>query len=177
MSSLGLDFEVRPSNVDEVTDPGLSPENNSLAIARAKARHVARQHPGHYVLGADTIVVLDGELLGQPRDEADALKMLQILRGRTHQVITGVVLIAPDSREYQSSCVSEVHIKDLPDDKLQSYIQTGEPMDKAGSYAIQGEGSTLVESWQGSFSNIVGLPLEALTDLFNQAGFPMPHRN
>ena len=177
LRSLGLDFEVSPSKVDEITDSERSPEQNATNIARDKARWVARQNPGSYVLGADTMVVLDQEIIGQPADEEDAYRILSKLAGKQHRVITGVVLIAPETEEYETVVVSTVTLKSISENEIRSYIETEEPLDKAGAYAIQGEGSFLVESWDGSYSNIVGLPLEALTDLFQQAGFPIPQKN
>ncbi len=177
LRSLGLDFAVTPSQAKETTDPGQSPEQNATRIARDKARWVARQHPGKYVLGADTMVVLDQEIIGQPADEKDACRILSKLSGRQHKVITGVVLITPEAGEYETVVVSKVTLKSASENDIRSYVATGEPLDKAGAYAIQGEGSTLIESWEGSHSNIVGLPLEALTDLFQQAGFPVPRKN
>ncbi len=176
LRSLGLEFEVSPSKVDEITDPEQSPEQNATNIARAKARWVARQNPGSYVLGADTMVVLDREIIGQPTDEEDACRILSKLTGKQHRVITGVVLISPETQEYETVVVSRVTLKSVSENEIRSYIATGEPLDKAGAYAIQGEGSFLVESWDGSWSNIVGLPLEALTGLFQQAGFPVPKK-
>jgi septum formation protein len=177
LRSLGLEFEVSPSRVEEITDPGQSPEQNATKIARDKARWVARQNPGCYVLGADTMVVLDREIIGQPTDEEDACRILSKLAGKQHRVITGVVLITPEAQEYETAVVSTVTLKPVSENEIRSYIATGEPLDKAGAYAIQGEGSFLVEAWEGSWSNIVGLPLEALTGLFQQAGFPDPKEN
>jgi septum formation protein len=177
LRSLGLEFTVSPSHVDEITDPEQSPEQNAAKIARDKARWVARQNPGSYVLGADTMVVLDQEIIGQPTDGEDAYHILSKLMGKQHRVITGVVLITPETQEYETAVVSTVSIKTVSENEIRSYIATGEPLDKAGAYAIQGKGSFLVESWEGSYSNIVGLPLETLTDLFQQAGFPVPKKN
>ena len=177
LCSLGLEFEVSPSHVDEITDPERSPEQNATNIARDKAEWVARQNPGSYVLGADTMVVLDQEIIGQPTDEEDAYRILSKLAGKQHRVITGVVLITPEAEEHEAAVVSTVTIKTVPESEIRSYIATGEPLDKAGAYAIQGKGAFLVESWEGSYSNIVGLPLEALADLFQQAGFAIPKKN
>ena len=177
LQSLGLVFEVSPSKVEEITDPGQSPEQNAVKIARDKARWVARKNPGSYVLGADTMVVLDREIIGQPADEEDAFRILSKLAGKQHRVITGVALITPEAKEYETAVVSTVSIKTVAESALRSYIATGESLDKAGAYAIQGQGSFLVESWEGSWSNIVGLPLEALTGLFQKAGFPVPKKD
>ena len=177
LRSLGVAFEVSPSKVEEITDPEQSPEQNATNIARDKALGVARQNSGSYVLGADTMVVLGREIIGQPKDEEDACRILSKLAGKQHRVITGVVLITPEAEEYKIAVASTVSIKSISENEIRSYIATGEPLDKAGAYAIQGEGSFLVESWEGSYSNIVGLPLEALTGLFQQAGFPVPKKN
>jgi septum formation protein len=177
LRSLGVEFEVSPSKVDEITDPEQSPEQNATNIARDKAHWVARHYPGSYVLGADTMVVLDQEIIGQPTDEKDACRILSKLTGKQHRVVTGVVLITPEAQEYETAVISTVTLKSVSENEIRSYIATGEPLDKAGAYAIQGEGSFLVESWEGSYSNIVGLPLEALTGLFQQAGFPVPEKN
>jgi septum formation protein len=177
LQSLGVEFEVSPSKVEEITDPEQSPEQNAIHIARDKARWVARQNPDSYVLGADTMVVLDQEIIGQPTDEKDACRILSKLVGKQHRVITGVVLITPAAEEYETAVISTVSIKSVSENEIRTYVATGEPLDKAGAYAIQGEGSFLVECWEGSWSNIVGLPLEALTGLFQQAGFPVPEKN
>ena len=174
LRSLGLDFEVTPSKVEEITDPEQSPEQNATKVACDKARWVARHNPDSYVLGADTMVVLGEEIIGQPTDEEDACRILSKLAGKQHRVITGVALITPETKEYTTAVVSTVSIKPVSENEIRSYVATGEPLDKAGAYAIQGEGSFLVESWEGSWSNIVGLPLEALAGLFQQARFPVP---
>jgi septum formation protein len=177
LRSLGLEFEVSPSRVEEITDPQLSPEDNACKVARDKARWVAQRYPGCYVLGADTMVVLGREIIGQPANEEDAARILFKLAGKQHRVITGVVLITPEAEEFETAVVSMVSIKSVSENEIRSYIATGEPMDKAGAYAIQGEGSFLIESREGSWSNIVGLPLEALSDMLHQAGFPVPKNN
>jgi septum formation protein len=177
LRSLGLEFEVSPSKVEEITDPEQSPEQNATKIARDKARWVAQKNPGSYVLGADTMVVLDQEIIGQPDDEEDAYRILSKLAGKQHRVITGVVLITPENEQYETAVVSTVSIKSASEKEIRAYIATGEPLDKAGAYAIQGEGSFLVEAWEGSWSNIVGLPTEALTGLFHKIGFPVPGKN
>ena len=177
LRSLGLEFEVSPSKVDEITDPEQSPEQNATNIARDKARWVARHNPGSYVLGADTMVVLDQEIIGQPADEEDACRILSKLTGKQHRVITGVVLITPEAEEYETAVVSTVTLKTVSENEIRSYIATGEPLDKAGAYAIQGRRLLPGRILGGSWSNIVGLPLEALTDLFQQAGFPVPKKS
>ncbi|MGP0628377.1 Maf family protein [Nitrospina sp. 32_T5] len=167
-----LKFEIIPASVDEVTDPTLPPEENVKALAYQKAEHVARTHPGSFVLGADTIVVLEDRLLGKPQNVKDAEAMLNELSGRAHRVITGVALIDPEGVHSGHAEVSTVLIKKLDLETIRRYIEGGEPMDKAGAYAIQGVGAELVESWSGSWTNIVGLPVEAVSRLLKQAGFP-----
>ena len=120
------------------------------------------------------MVVLGREIIGQPADAEDACRILLKLAGKRHRVVTGVVLITPDGEEHETTVASTVAIQSVSREEIRSYVATGEPLDKAGAYAIQGKGSFLVESWEGSKSNIIGLPLEALTALFRQAGFPLP---
>lgn len=174
LRKLGLEFDIIPASVDEITQPDRSPEDNALALARLKAQHVARQHPGTFVLGADTLVVLDDTLLGKPNDRQDAERMLGQLSGRTHRVISGVALIDDRGVPWQQAGVSHVTLKPVTAETIRSYIATGEPMDKAGAYAIQGKGAELIESWSGSWTNIVGLPVETVCQLLQQAAWPHP---
>lgn len=174
LKGLGLKFEIIPASVEETLHPHRSPEENAVAIAAEKASHVARDNPGAYVLGADTLVALNGSLLGKPRNARDAERMLHQLSGRAHKVITGVVLIDHQGVHWEQAVTSTVHIKPLDDAAIQEYIATGEPMDKAGAYAIQGRGADLVASWSGSWSNIVGLPTDTVCSLLEQAGYPLP---
>ena len=163
------EFQVIPSEVEEVFSGDRTPGDNAVAIAREKAQWVADRNPGHCVLGADTIVVLNDEIIGKPKDEEQAYKILKRLSGKIHRVITGVALVGDDVLE--EACVSTVSIKPLTNQEIYSYIQSGEPMDKAGAYAIQGKGAFMVKAYEGSFSNIVGLPLETVRKLLNLAGF------
>jgi septum formation protein len=157
-------FTVEASGVDEQPPPGLRPADAIRAIARAKARAVAaRRPPGSaVVLGADTEVVLDGQLLGKPADAAAATAMLGRLRGRTHEVITAVVLVAAGpGREAGEVVVSRVTMAAYDDAAVAAYVATGEPFDKAGSYAVQGLGAQLVAGVDGCLTNVIGLPVEA----------------
>ena len=163
------EFQVIPSEVEEVFSGDRTPGDNAVAIAREKAQWVADRNPNHCVLGADTIVVLNDEIIGKPEDEEQAYKILKRLSGKIHSVITGVALVGDDVLE--EACVSTVSIKPLTNQEIYSYIQSGEPMDKAGAYAIQGKGAFMVKAYEGSFSNIVGLPLETVRKLLNLAGF------
>ena len=152
---------MRPSGISEDA-PALPPAEAVLAIARAKARAVAGALPAGsaVVLGADTEVVLDGRLLGKPTDAADATRMLGELRGRTHEVITGVAHVeAGPGREATATVVSRVTMADYDADAVAAYVASGEPFDKAGGYAVQGLGGRLVARVEGCYSNVVGLPV------------------
>ena len=162
-------FLVVPSEVDEVCSPNLSPEENAIALGRKKADWVADRHPRHLVIGADTLVVLKNEIIGKPTDVEDACRILRRLNGREHKVITGVAVV--HSKTLSAASVSRVRIKPLTQNEIASYVNSGEPMDKAGAYAIQGQGSFLVESYEGSYSNIIGLPVEMLKDLLQKSDF------
>lgn len=162
-------FDVIPSSVEEIFQSNLNPRENAIAVALAKALDVAKNHPGHFVIGADTIVVLDEKIIGKPKDADDARNILKRLSGKKHQVITGVVVV--HSETMKDAGVSEVNIRVLNDDEIVRYVETGEPMDKAGAYAIQGKGAFMVESYSGSYSNIVGLPLDTVRTLLEQAGY------
>ena len=162
-------FLVIPSEVEEVCSSNLSPEKNAMVLGRKKAEWVANRHPRHWVIGADTLVVLKNEIIGKPANIDDAFQILRRLSGREHNVITGVAVV--HSNTLSAVTVSKVRIKSLTDNEIVSYVNSGEPMDKAGAYAIQGEGASLVEGYEGSYSNIVGLPINTLKDLLQKAGF------
>ena len=163
-------FEVIASEIDETLDAVPLPD----AVARLalrKARAVAASRSDAVVLAADTEVVIDGRALGKPADAADAAAMLRTLRGRTHEVMTGVALVAAGGTQHASETViSRVAMADYPDAALDAYVATGEPLDKAGAYAIQGRGSVLVAAFEGSRSNIVGLPLATTATLLRRFG-------
>jgi len=143
-----------------------------IAVALAKARAVARQQTGPaVVLGADTEVVLDGRYLGKPADVPDALRILQALRGRTHEVITGVALVeSPGGHEETAAVVTRVTMTNATDEDLAAYVATGEPLDKAGAYAVQGRGSLLIDRIDGCYTNVVGLPVETTRRLLQRWG-------
>jgi septum formation protein len=164
---LGLPVVVAPSEVQEIALPREVPAAYARRLARAKARAV----PGEYVLGADTIVVVDGEVLEKPRDEADALAMLRRLQGRRHEVITAICLIA-GGVEYEAADTTAVFFRAADDATLRRYVATGEPMDKAGGYGIQGFGAALVERIEGDFFSVMGLPVRLVIDLLERAGRP-----
>ncbi len=154
---MGLDFEVRTSSAPEDHDPFLPPEEIVMLLAGRKAEKVAEEYRNELVLGADTIVVLDGKILGKPRDREEAVSMLKSLSGRTHLVYTGVCLVKGNVRRsfFERSSVT---FYPLSDDEINAYVATGEPMDKAGAYGIQGRGCLLVKEISGDFYNVMGLP-------------------
>ncbi len=161
LSLAGVPLEVRESRVAEEVVPGEDAENFTRRIARRKAENVAANLPaGRFVLGADTTVVLDGEILQKPRDAADAARMLSRLSGRTHRVLTAVTVLCtgPEAREEILES-SEVTFRELGPALIAGYVRTGEPLDKAGAYGVQGRAALLVRSIRGSYTNVVGLPL------------------
>jgi septum formation protein len=172
LSQLGLALDVRPAHADESLRPGERPRDYVLRVAREKARAV----PGELVLGADTAVVLGDEVLGKPASEADARRMLRALSGTAHEVLTAVVVrrAAAPARELEAVVSTQVRFAPLGAREIDWYVATGEPLDKAGAYAIQGAGGAFVLSVEGSVSNVVGLPLAETTALLRQAGLPMP---
>ena len=164
------DFRVIPSEFDEsLVPPDLGPADHVLYSALMKARDVAETHRDSLVIGADTIVVVDGTVLGKPANRADAIRMLDMLSGRTHEVYTGVALIR-DGVECTGAECTEVDFADLGDEIIVRYVDTGEPLDKAGGYAIQGKGVVLIESIRGCYPNVVGLPLSMLSNLLKEFG-------
>ena len=161
MREAGYDARIIPADIDESALPGEGPFELVERLARAKAEAVATGHaePGEAVVAADTIVALDGALLGKPSDEADASRMLHALSGTTHQVATGVCIVRDDGTESFVD-ITNVTFYELSDAEIEAYIATGEPMDKAGAYGIQGQhGRMLVEKIDGDFYNVVGLPI------------------
>jgi septum formation protein len=180
LRNAGIPFSVCPANIPEAPRPGESPRECAERLAREKALAVWLQRPADVVLGADTIVVVDGEILGKPRDEGDAKRMLRLLAGRTHQVTTGVCLAGPSVRtgnrkletgfEDTSSETTLVTMIPLTDEDIRSYIATGEPMDKAGAYAIQGIASRWIPRIEGDYFNVVGLPVALVYRMLQQNG-------
>ncbi len=166
LAEAGIAFESVPSGADETPPPGVGPEEAVLAVARRKARSVARARPRDLVLAADTEVVLDGELLGKPGDRATAVLMLRRLSGRSHRVLTGVVLLRPGADVDAERVVeSTVTFRVLGESEIEEYADCGEGWDKAGGYAIQGRAGRFVTSVRGPFDNVVGLPVEAVREM------------
>lgn len=174
LSSVGIKFRVEPSNVDEEPIVDESPQEHVSRLASAKAKEVAgrvKQGDEVWVLGADTIVIIDGELLGKPEGRVEALHMLKKLSGRMHKVITGYSIYNPSrDEEIKRAVETTVKFKDLTDDEITGYVASGEPMDKAGAYAIQGLGAFMVEEIKGSYSNVVGLPVCQVVNDLEEAG-------
>ena len=162
-------FRIVPSKIDEVCDINLSPEENAILLGRKKAAWVAKEYPHNLVIGADTMVVLENKIIGKPTDAENARQILRQLSGQEHKVITGVAVV--HLKIFSAVSISHVRIKALTQNEINSYVESGEPMDKAGAYAIQGEGSFLVESYSGSYSNIIGLPMDLLKDLLQKLNF------
>jgi septum formation protein len=180
LRNAGIQFTVQPTHVDEQPQPGESPRDCAERLAREKALAAFRQHPDKPVLGADTIVVVNNEVLGKPRHQADAMRMLRLLSGRTHQVITGVCLMGPGRRtgnqklgtgfEDTRSETTLVTMTTLTEDDIRSYVASREPTDKAGAYAIQGKASRWIPRIDGDYFNVVGLPVALVWRMLRQHG-------
>jgi septum formation protein len=167
LEMLGLEVVVQPSAVQEIPLPRERPVDYARRLARDKARAV----PGELVLGADTIVVIDDEILEKPADDADALRMLRRLAGRRHEVVTSICLLA-SGRELESTDTTAVYFRPADDEWLRAYVATGEPRDKAGAYGIQGYGAALVTRIEGDFFGVMGLPIRLVLELLAEAGRP-----
>jgi len=181
----GIAFQVHAAHINEDQIAGEDAREYAIRLSREKAQAVAAHYPRSYVLGADTIVVVDGEVLGKPKDHADAARMLRVLSARGHEVTTAVSLVAPDAvaprtvapgtvapgtRVETRACTTKVYFRELTEDEIQQYVASGEPMDKAGAYAIQGGASRWADRIEGEWSNVVGLPLSLVTDLLRTNG-------
>jgi septum formation protein len=180
LRNAGLDFLVQPANVVEEILPGEAPETCAERLARSKAYAVFNQRPLHQsqcaVLGADTIVVVDGEILGKPTDQLDATRTLRLLSGRDHLVTTGICLVTPPHPSGQGSHQEDVRhettrvtMSKLTDAEIAAYVATGQPMDKAGAYAIQGQASRWIPRIEGCYFNVVGLPISLVYRMLREA--------
>ena len=172
LTQIGLSFLVRPADIDETPASDESAEHYVERLAREKALAGSAFGPGSLVIGSDTSVVLDGRILGKPANADDAACMLEALSGQTHQVLTAVAVACKGSCE---SClvVTDVRFRELSSPEIEAYVATGEPMDKAGGYGIQGRGGIFVEELRGSYSAVVGLPLQETAALLAGAGYPV----
>ncbi|HEX3533404.1 MAG TPA: Maf family protein, partial [Gemmatimonadaceae bacterium] len=166
---IGIEHEVRPANIDESMRPRENPRRHAERLAREKATAIAKRDPDLITIAADTIVVVNRKVLGKPKDAADAARMLALLSGREHVVTTAVAVSR--GRKLRSA-VEEVRVKfrRLRDDEIDAYIATGEPMDKAGAYGIQGFGATIVERIEGDYFAVMGLPIVRLIGLLRDVG-------
>ena len=163
LEQIGLDFEVIPSTVPETWNPGLSPAAIAQTLARRKAEEVARRISSGLVIGADTLVVLDETILGKPADRPEAVQTLKALSGKPHDVITALAVMEVESRRIIVEAEStRVYFKEIPNREIEAYVDTGEPMDKAGAYGIQSKGILFVRRIEGCYTNVVGLPIPRL---------------
>ncbi|MBO6177723.1 MAG: septum formation inhibitor Maf [Selenomonadaceae bacterium] len=167
LEQIGEEFVVKVSEAEEVKSAN-SPLELAEKNAKLKALAVAKEHREYPVLGADTIVVLDGKIYGKPKDEQDARQMLKSFSGRVHEVLTGICLVK-DEKIYSKTVRTEVTFGEMTEKEIEEYIATKEPMDKAGAYAIQGKAARFIKCINGSFSNVVGLPLHELNELLKEA--------
>jgi septum formation protein len=176
-----ISFTVQPADINEAPLAGEAPRDCAERLAREKALAVSQRQPQQFVLGADTIVVVDDTILGKPRNEDDAARMLRMLSGRTHAVITGVCLVGrkeasgqwPAASQEEAETASEttlVTMCEISDEEIRDYVATGEPMDKAGAYAIQGIASRWIPRIQGDYSNVVGLPVALVYGMLRERG-------
>jgi septum formation protein len=162
-------FRVEPAHVPEEHTVGEDPQAYAIRLATEKARTIAAEHSSDFVLGADTIVLCDAHILEKPSDEADAARMLRLLSGRTHEVTTGVCLCGPRTEIVESE-TTRVTVAELSDEDIADYVHTGEPMDKAGSYGIQGMFSRWVTGIEGDYFNVVGLPIARVCGMLKRTG-------
>lgn len=167
----GIDAEIQPANVDEHIKPGEAPETYVRRVAEAKGRAVSERAPGRHVLAADTVVVVDGQILGKPANPDEADRMLRMLSGRTHLVISGVCLMRDGQAIVETEvAVTAVEFAPVSPAEITWYVASGESMDKAGGYAIQGLASRFVTRIAGSYTNVVGLPIAVVYRMCTQAG-------
>lgn len=169
LGSLGISFEICPADVDEHID--LPADMAVFSLSRRKADAARRLHPGRWILAADTLVSADKRILGKPSDREEACRMLRFLSGRTHQVYTGVTVISPDGRSFTEVDTSDVTFDRIGEEEIRSYVDSGEPMDKAGAYAIQGGAAKWISRLEGSPSGVIGLPLCLVRKLLREAGY------
>ena len=171
LTQAGLPFEIHVPHVDETCN---LPARDAVAeLSRRKAQACVSAFPGRYILASDTLVCLDDVALGKPRDDGDAVRMLTALSGRTHDVFTGVTVLSPAGDVFTDVDGARVSFCTIPAEEIQSYVRSGEPMDKAGAYAIQGRAGIWVDRVEGSVSAVIGLPLSLLRRLLLQAGYPL----
>ena len=171
LSMTGIPFVIDAPEVDESC--ALPPREAVMELSRRKALAGAALHPGKVILAADTLVAVDDAALGKPHDEADAFRMLRLLSGRWHQVYTGVSVVDAVGNVHSAVDGTEVHFCEMSDEDIRRYIATGEPMDKAGAYAVQGAAGLWIDKLEGSHTNVIGLPLSLTRELLEGCGLPM----
>ncbi|MCQ2420236.1 MAG: Maf family protein [Clostridia bacterium] len=169
---LGVDFTIETADIDEHMDPALPAKQEVMRVSALKAAKIADLHPDDLVIASDTIVVVDGKILGKPRDEADAFSMLRLLSGRGHEVMTGLCVRQADC-EVRDAVITKVFFRELSDAEIRAYIATGEPMDKAGAYGIQGKASIFVTGIEGDYFSVMGLPVSRLCQVLRTFGIPV----
>jgi len=167
LRAVGWDFETRPANIDETRGDSEDAITYVKRLAREKAETIAGVDPQNLVLGADTVVVVDGEIMGQPGDDPKAQWMLKTLSGKWHEVLTGVALLRGEQAIVDHEC-TRVRFADLSEEEIEWYVSTGEPHDKAGAYAIQGLGGVFIEEIEGDYFNIVGLPVRLVYEMLRR---------
>ena len=171
LEMLGIQHLVDPADIDEAIEPGESPEQAAIRLAREKAASVSERYSGRAVLAADTLVVLGEAILGKPASAADAERMLERLSAREHRVVTAVALVR-DKEMWEACDITRVWFRKLHPEIISAYVQTGEPLDKAGAYGAQGYGAVLIDRIEGDFFGVMGLPLRLVSDLLDSAGIP-----
>ena len=173
---MDIPFEVIESHVQEVPPVGATPEELVMALAEQKARAVFEQHPNDCVIGADTVVDLDGRVLGKPHTPERAKEYLHLLQGRSHIVYTGICVLTPGHRDVRSAR-TDVTFRPMSDEEIDWYVGTGDPLDKAGSYGVQGPASLFVDHLEGNYFNIIGMPAPTLYEmLLNARVIDQQHR-
>ena len=172
LAALGIPFEIDPARIEEDVHAGETAERAASRLAAEKAAEVAARHPGVWVLAADTLVVFDRSILGKPVDDEDARRILRLLSGKEHRVVTAVCLRRHGDPAKEIVEESRVRIAPLSEEEIRWYVGTGEPRDKAGAYAVQGLGARFIESVSGSYSNVMGLPARGVYRLMRDAGDP-----
>jgi septum formation protein len=171
LKQLGLKFEVDPSLEQEMTEPGVPPPQLAANMALAKARTVANRHPDAIIIAADSFIAIEGRILGKPHTPDEARRMLGDLSGRPHAAITGLAVVdTATGRVFSRPTETKVYMKRLTHEEIDTYVNTGEPLDKAGAYAIQGRGAVFIEKIEGDYTNVVGLPLSVLAGALKDFG-------
>ena len=171
LAKLGIPFEVVTTGVSEDVEPGTAPKDMVEMLAKRKAGAVADTQTSGLIIGSDTTIAFEGKILGKPTAQEDAKNILRALRGKRHQVFSGIAVIDAGSKRVETTAViTDIKMCDYSDEEIDDYVATGEPMDKAGAYAIQGKGRQLVEQIEGSFDNVAGLPLNELAGLLRKFG-------